>query len=91
VRKALKDIGFEKPTPIQREAIPLAFKGYLNTKNHFCSLYQMVLRFLTFYLGVVQEKKRVGRLPKVSDLQFCALFILFLISQTLPSSHWLNL
>ncbi|MCS7277760.1 MAG: DEAD/DEAH box helicase [Aquificaceae bacterium] len=27
-RKALKDMGFEKPTPIQKEAIPLALKGY---------------------------------------------------------------
>lgn len=28
VQKALKDMGFEKPTPIQKEAIPLALKGY---------------------------------------------------------------
>ncbi len=28
LRKALKDMGFEKPTPIQKEAIPLALKGY---------------------------------------------------------------
>jgi len=28
LRRALKDLGFEKPTPIQREAIPLALKGY---------------------------------------------------------------
>ncbi len=29
----------------------------------------MVLKSLTFYLGVDQEKKKVGRPPKVSDLQ----------------------
>jgi hypothetical protein len=40
----------------------------------------MALKFLTFYLGVDQEKKRVGRLPKVSDLQLCALFILSYIT-----------
>ncbi len=28
VRRALKDMGFEGPTPIQKEAIPLALKGY---------------------------------------------------------------
>jgi hypothetical protein len=28
----------------------------------------MVLKSLTFYLGVDQEKKRAGRPPKVSDL-----------------------
>lgn len=28
VQKALKDMGFERPTPIQKEAIPLALKGY---------------------------------------------------------------
>jgi len=28
VQKALKDLGFTKPTPIQKEAIPLALKGY---------------------------------------------------------------
>ena len=28
LRRALKDLGFEKPTPIQKEAIPLALKGY---------------------------------------------------------------
>jgi AT hook motif. len=38
-------------------------------KNHLYSLYQMVLKSLTFYLGVDQEKKKVGRPPKVSDLQ----------------------
>ncbi|MFN4013313.1 MAG: DEAD/DEAH box helicase, partial [Aquificaceae bacterium] len=27
-QKALRDMGFEKPTPIQKEAIPLALKGY---------------------------------------------------------------
>ena len=40
-------------------------------KDHFYSLYQMVLKSLTFYLGVDQEKKRAGRPPKVSDLQLC--------------------
>jgi hypothetical protein len=30
----------------------------------------MVLKSLTFYLGVEKEKKKVGRPPKVSDLQF---------------------
>ncbi len=28
LRRAIKDLGFEKPTPIQKEAIPLALKGY---------------------------------------------------------------
>jgi hypothetical protein len=28
----------------------------------------MVLKSLTFYLGVDQEKKKAGRRPKVSDL-----------------------
>jgi superfamily II helicase len=28
LRRVLKDLGFEKPTPIQKEAIPLALKGY---------------------------------------------------------------
>ena len=28
IQRALKDMGFEKPTPIQKEAIPLALKGY---------------------------------------------------------------
>lgn len=28
LRKALKDLGFSQPTPIQKEAIPLALKGY---------------------------------------------------------------
>ncbi len=28
LRKALDDLGFENPTPIQKEAIPLAIKGY---------------------------------------------------------------
>jgi hypothetical protein len=41
-----------------------------NMKNHLYSLYQMVLKSLTFYLGVDQEKKRAGRPPKVSDIQF---------------------
>jgi hypothetical protein len=39
-------------------------------KNHLYSLYQMVLKSLTSYLGVDQEKKEVGSTPKVSDLQF---------------------
>jgi hypothetical protein len=52
-------------------------------KNHLYSLYQMVLKSLTFYLGVDQEKKRVDRPPKVSDLQLCALFILSYITNTL--------
>ncbi len=30
----------------------------------------MVLKSLTFYLGVDYEKKKVGRPPKASDLQF---------------------
>ncbi|AHE96807.1 hypothetical protein THERU_04110 [Thermocrinis ruber] len=30
----------------------------------------MVLKYLISYLGVNREKKRAGRLPKVSDLQF---------------------
>jgi hypothetical protein len=30
----------------------------------------MVLKSLTFYLKIDQEKKRAGRPPKVSDLQF---------------------
>nr|WP_231477000.1 DEAD/DEAH box helicase [Thermocrinis jamiesonii] len=28
LRRAIKELGFEKPTPIQKEAIPLALKGY---------------------------------------------------------------
>ncbi|MEN3028131.1 MAG: DEAD/DEAH box helicase [Aquificaceae bacterium] len=28
LQRALKDMGFEKPTPIQKESIPLALKGY---------------------------------------------------------------
>jgi hypothetical protein len=51
-------------------------------KNHFYSLYQMVLKSLTFYLGVDQEKKKAGRPPKVSDLQLCALYILSYITNT---------
>jgi hypothetical protein len=51
-------------------------------KNHLYSLYQMVLKSLTFYLGVDQEKKKAGRPPKVSDLQLCALFILSYITNT---------
>jgi hypothetical protein len=42
----------------------------------------MVLKFLTSYLGVDQEKKKAGRPPKVSDLQLCALFILSYITNT---------
>jgi len=30
----------------------------------------MVLKSLTLYLGIDQEKKKAGRPPKVSDLQF---------------------
>jgi hypothetical protein len=51
-------------------------------KNHLYSLYQMVLKSLTFYLGIDQEKKKAGRPPKVSDLQLCALFILSYITNT---------
>jgi hypothetical protein len=40
----------------------------------------MVLKPPTFYLGVYQERKRAGRLPKVSDLRLCALFILSYIT-----------
>jgi len=47
-------------------------------KNHLYSLYQMILQSLTFYLWIDQEKKKAGRPPKVSYLQLCALFILFL-------------
>jgi len=39
-------------------------------KNHLHILYQMVLKSLTSYLGVDQEKKKAGRPPKVSGLQF---------------------
>jgi hypothetical protein len=42
----------------------------------------MVLKSLTFYLGLDQEKKKAGRPPKVSDLQLCALFILSYITNT---------
>jgi hypothetical protein len=59
---------------------PQTPQGGTNMKNRTYSLYQMALKFLTFYLGVDQEKKRVGRLPKVSDLQLCALFILSYIT-----------
>jgi hypothetical protein len=51
-------------------------------KNHLYSLYQMVLKSLTFYLGIDQEKKKTGRPPIVSDLQLCALFILSYITNT---------
>jgi hypothetical protein len=39
-------------------------------ENYLYSLYQMVLKSLISYLGVDQEKKRAGRPPKVSDIQF---------------------
>jgi len=39
-------------------------------ENYLYSLYQMVLKSLTFYLGIDQEKKKASRPPKVSDLQF---------------------
>ncbi len=51
-------------------------------ENYLYSLYKMVLKSLTFYLGVDQEEKRVGRHPKVSDLQLCVLFILSYITNT---------
>jgi hypothetical protein len=44
-------------------------QGDTNMKNHICNLYQMVLKSLTFCLGVDQEKKKAGRLPKASDPQ----------------------
>jgi hypothetical protein len=44
----------------------------------------MVLKSLTFYLGVDQEKKKAGRPPKVSDLQLCALS---LINPNIKSYH----
>jgi ATP-dependent RNA helicase DeaD len=28
IQKSLKEMGFEKPTPIQKKAIPIALKGY---------------------------------------------------------------
>jgi hypothetical protein len=34
----------------------------------------MVLKSITFYLGFDQEKKKEGRPPKVSDLQFSGQF-----------------
>jgi hypothetical protein len=40
----------------------------------------MVLKSLTFHLGVDQEKKRAGRPPKISGIQLCALFILSYIT-----------
>jgi hypothetical protein len=39
-------------------------------ENYLYSLYQMVLKSLISYLGVDQEKKKAGRPPKVSDIQF---------------------
>ncbi len=51
-------------------------------ENYLCSSYQMVLKALTFYLGIDQERKKAGRLTKVSDLQLCALFILSYITST---------
>jgi hypothetical protein len=56
-----RERAYNTPKPHQRGA---------NMKNHLYSLYQMVLKSLTFHLGVDQEKKRAGRPPKVSDLQF---------------------
>jgi hypothetical protein len=35
---------------------PKPHQGDINMKNHLYSLYQMVLKSLTFYLGVDQEK-----------------------------------
>jgi len=49
---------------------PKPHQGGNKMKNYFYSLYQMILQSLTFYLGVDQEKKKAGRPPKVSDLQF---------------------
>ena len=43
-------------------------QGGTKMKNHLYSLYQMVLKSLIF--EVYQEKKRAGRPPKVSDIQF---------------------
>ena len=42
----------------------------------------MVLKSLTFYLGVDQEKKRTGRPPKVSDLQLACLYVMSYITNT---------
>jgi hypothetical protein len=61
---------------------PKPHQGGTKMKNHFYSLYQMVLKSLTFYLGIDQEKKKAGRPPKVSDLQLCALIILSYITNT---------
>ena len=55
---------------------PKPHQGGSNMENYLYSLYQMVLKSLTFYLGVDQEKKKAGRPPKVSDLQLCASYIL---------------
>jgi hypothetical protein len=49
---------------------PKLHQGGNNMKKHLYSLYQMVLKSLTFYLGVDQEKKKAGRPPKVSGPQF---------------------
>ena len=51
-------------------------------ENYLYSLYQTVLKSLTFYLGVDQEKKKAGRPSKVSDLQLCASFTLSYITNT---------
>jgi hypothetical protein len=53
---------------------PKPYQEGNNMKNHIYSLYQMVLKSLTFYLGVDQEKKRADRPPKVSDIQFSGQF-----------------
>jgi hypothetical protein len=49
---------------------PKPYQGGNNMKNHLYSLYQMVLKSLNLYLGVEKEKKKAGRPPKVSDIQF---------------------
>jgi len=49
---------------------PKPHQGGTNMKNHLYSLYQVVLKSLISYLGIDQEKKKAGRPPKVSDLQF---------------------
>jgi len=51
---------------------PKPHQGGINMKNHFYSLYQMVLKSLILYLYLLadQENKKVGRPLKVSDLQF---------------------
>jgi hypothetical protein len=49
---------------------PKPHQGGSNMENYLYSLYQIVLESLTFYLGVDQEKRKAGRPPKVSDIQF---------------------